>query len=183
MGGGSVLPEQLHLCLHLRIVLLLVVLERAERLLLCRTRRRHMRALAGEGGACACKALGGAESWCGAGRAARLRGVQVVGVIEQSLDAYEQMLDRERGLPPLVSIEERKADLSGRVDVRVEERFAIDELELAQRRLIRVVLGECPAGGCPPSECAASASVDNGSPRTWSSGLVRPPTGCHPCRE
>ena len=43
-----------------------------------------------------------------------------VGVVEQVLDAQEDLLDRDGRLPRLLLVQDRKADGAGRVDVWVE---------------------------------------------------------------
>jgi len=46
-----------------------------------------------------------------------------VRVVEESLDAQEDLLDRDGGLPAFVFVEDGEADRSGGVDVWVEERW------------------------------------------------------------
>lgn len=59
-----------------------------------------------------------AEEVVGLGLGRRL-GVRLV---EQRLDAEEDLLDGDGGLPAFLFVEDRQADSSGRVDVGVEER-------------------------------------------------------------
>ena len=75
-----------------------------------------------------------------------LRRIEVVGVIEQRLYANEQVLDCQRGLPRLVGVEEREADLARGIDIGVEEGLVLrrHQGELAYRRLVRVLFRELP---------------------------------------
>ena len=85
------------------------------------------------------------------------------------LDADEQRLDGERGLPPLVRVEQREADLARRVDVRVEERLIAaggDQLEAAGRRLVRVLFGECPAARAGRVGAARAGAAAGGGRRS-----------------
>ena len=59
-----------------------------------------------------------AEQVVGLGLGRRLR----VGLVEQRLNAEEDLLDGDGGLPAFFFIENGQADGSGRVDVGVEER-------------------------------------------------------------
>jgi len=59
-----------------------------------------------------------AEQVVGLGLGRRLR----VGLIEQRLNAEEDLLDGDGGLPAFLFVEDGQADGSGRVDVGVEER-------------------------------------------------------------
>lgn len=52
----------------------------------------------------------------------RLRGTLRIHLIEQHLDADQNLLDRDRGPPPLLFVENGEADGPRRVDVGVEER-------------------------------------------------------------
>ena len=62
----------------------------------------------------------------------RLSRVFDVGIIEKVLDAEEQLLDRDRGPPILLLVEQREADCSRGVYVGVEQRG--DKLHLRRSR-------------------------------------------------
>eukprot|EP00322_Chrysochromulina_rotalis_P016497 CAMPEP_0115856152 /NCGR_PEP_ID=MMETSP0287-20121206/14904_1 /TAXON_ID=412157 /ORGANISM="Chrysochromulina rotalis, Strain UIO044" /LENGTH=205 /DNA_ID=CAMNT_0003310315 /DNA_START=314 /DNA_END=932 /DNA_ORIENTATION=+ len=91
--------------------------------------------------------------------------IEVVRVVEQRLDADEQVLDCQGRLPGLFGVEERQADLAGRVYVRMEQRLPRlwDQLKLADGRLVGVVLGESHRHGNPSTfpQCPILAGDDD----------------------